>query len=117
MAYPYFNNKLVVTPLRKKLFKVLEEFTYFRSEDEDYSVPRAFVTDFFSIPWGFRWLFRKNQGPENIVAVLHDWHCEKKNIPHKLAHELFEEGLELFPIKKWRKNTMVWAVKNFGPRW
>lgn len=48
---------------------VLEEDMVLRN----HTVPAGFMTDFASIPWFARWMFRSTGAPYQRAAVMHDW--------------------------------------------
>lgn len=119
---PYFDKTFIGKELRPYLWQLTEPFTYFRNKYEAYTPPVNFVTDGYSIPKAFRWLIPKGL-PDKRVPTLHDWFCERGAngdpvVDYETAHEIFGETLNLQKgISWWRRKTMAWAVKKFGPKW
>ena len=82
---------------------------------EDYNglcgivVPKGFITDGASIPFGFRWLF-SSTGRYFGAAIVHDY-LLKEGQTWLISNNKFEEELELLGISPWRKHLMVGGVK------
>jgi hypothetical protein len=49
------------------------------------TVPQGFITDFASIPWFFRWIF-KPQGTYSKAAVIHDYLIETLKISKEMIY-------------------------------
>ena len=133
--YPFFSRPIHLEPLRKSVWKVINEpykptgecLRLHMSPQESYGLCYGFIFDGFSIPWYGRWLIEKDQ-PGLIVAAFHDSWCEKQYIPHKLAHRNFKKCLKAYTL---RGNEFIqefnysrfdrWGMGNAvvigGPRW
>lgn len=103
-------------PLNKKPFELLHEFEFYY-KDLLIVVPKGYCTDFASIPRFFHRVLNP-VGPHGKAAVVHDWLCDKedKTMDYIQAADVFDEGMRVLNVKKWKRRTMVQAVKSFGPR-
>ena len=120
-----------LTPLRyvklpsfregRREYMLVEEFSYeLGGFGTGYfiTVPGGYVTDFASIPWGFRWLFPP-KGLWAKAAVIHDYMYE-------YAHEnrwgrgfcdlVFLNGMKLLGVPNVKSRTMWLIVRLFGKR-
>lgn len=73
--------------------KVIRPFTFTDSKGVDYLIPEGAITNGASIP---RWLWAAVGSPftgkYRDAAVVHDYLCEKKEIPFSEAHRIFYEA-------------------------
>ncbi|MGH1540052.1 MAG: DUF1353 domain-containing protein [Arenicella sp.] len=114
-----FTNPLVVSPMNDGKFWVIREaFQYdLGSEGSGNSivVPVGFVTDFTSVPVGFRFLIPK-WGRYGKAAVIHDWLYwdQPAGMFQEQADEIMLEAMQVLqvsPLKEWFIHN---AVKWFG---
>lgn len=114
-------NRLVLQPIEKDKFLVVEDFVYYhRFGGQDlpnpYIVPKGFKTNGFSIPALFRPMFSAtDKGLE--IAVVHDFLYNKKctyNMPRRDADFIFYEGLRCLNVPTWKAKVMYIAVVLFG---
>lgn len=118
MKYPYFDKPLTATKLRKDLWKVEREFTFFIDAKKTITVPRAFVTDLASVPWAGR-LFIPKDGTHSQAAVLHDWLYEKAGeveitLTRKEVDKLFLDAMGVLGVVAWKRRIMYRAVRIGG---
>ena len=110
-----FTKPLTVTQLPNGRWVTDRQFTYCvgaEDSDDKIVVPKGSPSDFFSIPWGFRWLLPKSQ-KGNQAAVLHDYLCDNPDRSQKEIDLIFLEAMEVLKVSKWKRNTMYQAVKAF----
>lgn len=123
---PSFEEPLYVVPVGTKRegrpeYKLVDGFSFEIGGwgSKTYiEVPEAFITDFASIPWGFRWILPPN-GPWLKAAVIHDFMYE--NAPHfgwrrAYCDMVFLEGMRTLGVRKVTRLVMYSAVRLFGSK-
>jgi len=115
------NDPLRVEYLNGRLWKLLEDFSYF---DEDFppegafiDVPAGFVTDFASVPRIF-WITLPPTGKYGKAAVIHDYLYQygkvgQVRITRAYADGIFRKAMEELGVGKIRRNLM-WAAVRIG---
>lgn len=111
-----FDKPLRMEKLLKRRWKVLEEFSYTDAKGRIFTIPMAYVTDLASVPRLFWGLFPPD-GDYSQSAVLHDYLCEKKLLPWKETHLLFDEAMGVAKVEKVERVLMAKTVLYLGPRW
>ncbi len=92
------------------------EFTYMvgnKHSDEEITVPRGYLTDFFSVPLPFRGLLPKSQ-KGNQAAVLHDYMYQNHLYSRKKCDDIFLEAMTVLGVSVWKRQVMYRAVRMFG---
>lgn len=73
--------------------RILRPFTFTDSKGVDHLVPEGTIVNGASIP---RWLWTISGSPftgkYRDASVVHDYHCEKKEIPSAEANRIFYEA-------------------------
>lgn len=85
---------------------------------KEYYVLAGYKTDGKSVPRAFWGIAGQPLAPNTLpAAVIHDKLCDEKTLPSKRVHQIFDEALQDLPKVSWlQRNTLVMAVKMFGPR-
>lgn len=99
-------------------WSVLRSFDYHVGKypsDTILTVPKGFVTDLASVPYGFRWIIPMS-GEYNQAAVLHDWMCVTMYGTHRQRCEIFAEAMTVLGVPDWKRKLMTAAVRIGGPR-
>lgn len=110
-----FTRPLTVIQLANGRWITGRQFTYCvgtEQSDDKIVVPIGSPSDFFSIPWGFRWLLPKSQ-KGNQAAVLHDYLCDHPDRTQKEIDLIFLEAMGVLKVKSWKKHIMFQAVRAF----
>ena len=110
-------------PLKQKPFELTYDFMYYTKigcapfTERLIMVPRGYRTDFASIP-RFLWRILPPFGPYGKAAVVHDWLCDESphSVDHITAAEIFNEGMTVLGVGRFKRWTMTQAVKRFGPK-
>lgn len=96
--FKVFRDVLVVSPFADGTYWYLrEDFRWISASEEEYVVPRGFVTDFASIPRPLWWLLPKWAQYGN-AAVVHDF-CywdqqhDRKTADHAIAEGMVDMGV------------------------
>jgi hypothetical protein len=115
-----FTSALIVEDLEDgKNWRVHSPFEYHVGRypsNEVIKVPKDFVTDFASTPWGLRWIVPVH-GKHGKAAVLHDFLCKQAKegiVSRKYADEIFYEAMGVLKVPKWRKYAAYFAVRTFA---
>jgi hypothetical protein len=111
--------KLKSDPNEKRHVYTKSDLFYVDKNGLEWFVPRNYKTDGKSVPAVFWVVVGTPLAPDTLpAAVVHDYFCEYKTRPSKRVHEVWGEMLEDLPNVGWfRRKTMNWAVRWFGPRW
>lgn len=81
-------------------------------------VPRGFVSDGSSIPrWAWFAAGHPYSGQTLIAAIVHDYLCVERDMPHEIAHGAFYDIARACGEKKMRAWVMHKAIKVGGPKW
>ncbi len=110
-----FTRPLTVTQLPSGRWITDRQFTYcVGAEDsgDKIVVPKGSPSDFFSIPWGFRWLLPKSQ-KGNQAAVLHDYLCDNPDRSQKEIDLIFLEAMGVLDVANWKCNVMFQAARAY----
>lgn len=103
---PFLNN-LDVRIISQGRYRLNAPFDYQVPNEGMVTVPAGFVTDFASIPRGFRWLIT-GHGDTRKPAVIHDYLCSGR-IPRKEADRIFLLAMKDNGVSKW-KRTLCWSA-------
>ena len=95
------------TVLPFKFYSVNEEVTWL------ITVPAGTLTDFASVPKGFRWLISR-VGKYGRGAVLHDYLCNSHAMSRKEADRIFLEAMEALGVGWLKRRTMYTAVRAYS---
>ena len=116
-----FTTPLIVkfhsVPLKEKPFELHEDFSFYYGHVL-ITAPKGYRTDFASIPRFFHRIMPP-VGIHGKAAVIHDIICDHSThmgYTHLQAADIFDEGMKVLGVKKWRRKVMVQAVKRFGPK-
>mgnify|MGYP001094846098 CR=1 FL=1 len=112
-----FTDILTVSPLADgKTWVTRKEFGYDVGEEgsgNSIDVPIGFKTDFASVP-RLLWIFLPRWGKYGNAAVIHDWCYWEQSRPRKESDRIFQEGMEVLKVPKWKIFLMYWAVRLGG---
>lgn len=64
-------DELTIQPHSATTWKLLEDLVY-EGQDQRFTIPAGYVTDFATIPKFMRWLINP-YGPYTRAAIVHDW--------------------------------------------
>lgn len=113
---------MFLTPLQVRYMgggrrRLTADLVYETWEGKTIIVKSGFVTDFFSIPFPLRWLFRRDRRGRE-AAVVHDMLCRYRlpAYPAKDTHRIFREALQDRGVGFFTRWIMWAAVSAFGPR-
>jgi hypothetical protein len=102
-----------VIPNGQYLLKEQYRFIDIRPGGGTITVPKGFVTDFASIPRGFRWLVHghdQTRGP----AVIHDYLYRWAIGDRREADSIFEQAMWAAQVPKWKRLVCHAAVRLGG---
>ena len=106
--------------IQKKPFINKKDITYtilYDNEEYRIFIPKSYVWDGATIPFGFRWILGGKGNPSFLVAsCVHDKMCECKWLVknnRQLSSLIFKELLLACGAGELRANVMYWAVDNF----
>ena len=111
-----FSAPLTVTKIDNDVWMVETHFTYFTTSGREIIVPRGFITDFASVPWGVRNFFPKDYDGTQ-AAVLHDYLYSKRfkhGITRKECDDIFLEAMKVLNVGWLRRQVMHKAVRSAG---
>jgi hypothetical protein len=77
------------------------------------AVPKGFVTDFASVPRGFRWLVHGHDNTRK-PAVIHDYLYSWAVGDRKEADKIFLQGMDKADVALWKRYTCYAAVRAGG---
>jgi len=82
------------------------------------NIEKGYQSDLLSVPWFFSRIMPRG-GYGKRAAIVHDVLCDTRPdwSTSDLAADIFDEALKLDGVPTWRRQAMVWAVRNFGPKW
>lgn len=104
-------------------YVLLEAFHYYTEIGEAEGltrlicIPAGYRTDFASIPRLF-WSILPPHGRYGKAAVVHDWLCDEAphSVDYRTAADIFDEAMQALNVSRWKRVTLAWAVKAFGPK-
>jgi hypothetical protein len=112
-----FTDELVVTPMPDgRKWKLVKEFDYHvGSENSNWvvHVPKGFVTDFASVPWGL-WNIFPSWGKYGKATIIHDYLYQSKETSRLIADTIFKEAMLVLKVPMWKVNLMYWGVRTFA---
>lgn len=112
-----FEGKLILEhrdePIKKKWFKTFRSFAYISKDGTRYIIPEGVDTDFASIPRAFRRVLSRT-GKHDKAAVLHDYLCEYKIVPRKMADKLFLEAMKSLKVNWLKRKIMYRGVRTYS---
>ena len=108
-----FTDKLVVSKLKGKWWKVEREFEYYLDGGEIVTIPNGFETDFASVPRIF-WFILPPDGNYTQAAVLHDFLYQRNVFTRKKCDEVFLDAMTILEVPKWKRKVMYRALRMFG---
>ena len=94
-------------------YMVLHAFKYIPARGPAITVPPGFVTDFASIPRGFRWWIT-GHGKTRKPAVIHDYLYATWGSHRDKADKIFLEALGEVGVSPWKAKLCYRAVRAFG---
>lgn len=78
-----------------------------------WTVPTGYITDYASVPrWPFAYWLAGDSG--HASATIHDFLCDDKSVPRKIANDVFARALKAEGVPAWRRIIMVAAVRLYG---
>jgi hypothetical protein len=111
-----FTTQLKVKQIDENLWELEEGFEYhvgYLGSDDRVMAPTGFHTDFASVPKIF-WKILPPNGKYGKAAVIHDY-CYYTGCYSKWkSDKVFLECMKVLKVKKWKRQTMFWAVVLFG---
>ncbi len=114
----YYNkNQLRLAEVKKGLWVVEKPFEFIANE-KAFAVPAGFLTDLASIPKVFQWRIPK-RGAYDCAAVIHDYLIEERRshgFDSEIVHKLWHAAVKSLPLPWYRKISLGYAVRVFGPR-
>lgn len=110
--------ELHVTPTRefeerRRIYLLMEDFTYTSKKYGTITVPKGFRTDFASVPPPLQLLF-PSDGRYLEATIIHDYLYENAIFTKQIADEILAEGMKVLGVKKWRQICINFGVKHFG---
>ena len=112
-----FTSPLIVSPMpdgRKwKLYKSFKYHVGSKYSRNVITVPKGFVTDFASVPWGL-WNLFPTWGKYGKASVLHDYCYQSKCVSRAKSDLIFKEAMGVLRVPRWRIFSMYWFVRIFG---
>lgn len=117
-----FTEPLIVEVVQREKypFRVVRPFIYevgSPGSGRMFIVRPGFLTDFASVPFGFRWLV-PIVGRHGKAAVLHDWLYDTHVVSRRQADDIFYEAMGVLGVRPWRRFLAWAAVRLFGaPAW
>lgn len=116
-----FTNPLIVELIGPNLWKTYAGFDYHVGSypsTEIISVPRAYVTDFASIPRIF-WSVLSPTDRHGRASLLHDYcYSVKYKNDRKYCDKIFKEAMGVLKVSPTIIAVMYWGVRLFGEkRW
>ena len=113
----YDKHKLRLAEVRQGLW-VVEKPIEFIANEKPFTIPAGFLTDLASIPKIFQWRIPK-RGPYDCIAVIHDYLIEERrshSFDSDIVHKLWHAAIEDLPLPWYRKMSLGFSVRIFGPR-
>ncbi len=108
-----FLNELDVRVISKGRVQLLADFSYRIPNTADIIiVPKGFMSDFASIPRGFRWLIT-GAGKTRKPAIIHDWLYSQGIGTRKRADEVFRTAMKESGMG-WKRHVAYRAVRMGG---
>jgi Protein of unknown function (DUF1353) len=108
---PFLDNDVVVKTFGDKQWTLVEQLRYQGNQDL-FTVPPEFETDFASVPRVFVW-FLPRYGRYTKAAILHDYLCKKGEVKRSDADGIFRRAmmeLEVAFLRRW----IMWAAVRVG---
>lgn len=104
--------------LRKK-YKLLDSLEVDIGQGWLYNVPVGFVTDYASVPIGFRWILPVYSVKVGPCAIVHDLMCQQARDPdhwmtRHFADAVFYSLLRVNKVAKWRRGIAYLGVNLYG---
>lgn len=118
-----FTSPLEIRPVgcgRWELLKAFSFYTELTEPPETIYVPKAFTTDFASIPRALWWLYPPYGDTWGKAAVIHDWlyATQPKWCDRHMADDVFLEGMKILGANWLRRTIMHQSVRLFaGKAW
>lgn len=104
-------DELLIRPHSATTWQLVEDLVY-KGQDQLFTIPAGYVTDFATVPPFMRWLV-ETYGPYTRAAIVHDWLISEeipaRRVTSRDADGIFrrimrEEGTPMF--KRW----IMWAA-------
>ena len=111
-----FEDELILEPINKKYWKVVEDFKYRTAIQGilvSVTVPSGFITDFASTP-RILWPIFPPWDKYGKAAILHDYLYKYRVFERKLCDDIFYEAMKELKVPKWKRTLMFYAVRIFG---
>jgi hypothetical protein len=108
---PFLTDNVSVRQVDDEHWKLLEDLVY-QGNQETFTVPAGFKTDFASVPRLFTWLIPR-YGRYTRAAILHDFLCETAPVSRADADGLFRRIMRELDVPFLRRWTM-WAAVRMG---
>lgn len=98
--------------------RLLEDFGFVDGKGLSWDVPKGYVTNGASIPWGL-WniIGGPYDGPYRDAAVVHDYYSEKKLRTWEATHLMYYEASLARGVSDTLARTMYGGLLLGGPRW
>lgn len=104
------NTRVLVEPTSPVTWRLAEPLVY-HGEEETFTVPAGYVTDFATIPRIAVWLIPRF-GAYTKAAILHDYLLTDTDVASVDVDNLFRRALRELGVPPWRR-TLMWT----GVRW
>ena len=104
---------LSTTTVEGGLFRLNTPLIWHYDHNAQIIVPQGFLTDFASIPRGFRWLITGLEETRK-PAVVHDYLYRYKIGSRKDADLSFRLGMRHTKTPAWKRELCYWAVRVGG---
>lgn len=114
IIFTEFDNLVCIKPYYDYTYKTCEDI-HFKVNQEDFIIPKGFVTDLASIPKPFWIVVSPAHSALMRASIVHDWFyketCDFNRINTDLIfyHMLINEGLSI-----WESSIFYYAVRLFG---
>ncbi|ASD90437.1 DUF1353 domain-containing protein [Salmonella enterica] len=110
-----FTTPAILEMLGHYNWRVHEPFAFYLSDDESdvIEVPAGFITDLATVPRIF-WILLPPDGKYAKAAIIHDYLYDNALCTKKEADKIFQDGMTVLGVPKWKRIVMYLAVRLFG---
>ena len=118
-GYGVFHGKLQAELLDgAELMRLVSTFSYTNPSGKRTDVPAGYQWDGASIPRMFwRLVGHPFLSSYRRASLIHDWHCEHKDVPWRDAAADLYYACRLSGVPWWQARRVYAAVRRFGPKW
>jgi len=106
-----FTNEIQLQALKTQEWLVLENFIFY-TDNEIFTIPSWFITDWASIPWIFRFIWCPLDMKTLRASIVHDYLREQRKINSKLLNKEYRKDTDLIFLEA-LKISWVWLLKRY----